>query len=320
MIRATIAVRPFADGDLESVLDLLRLSLGESAVLQRTPQLFAWKHFDNPFGRSIILVAEADDRVVGLRAFMRWELVTARGETLRCVRAVDTATHPEHQRRGIFRTLTMAALDRARDDGIDLVFNTPNPRSGAGYLSMGWQEVGTLGVMAAPGRGLTTRAHPGDVPEPPQWVSGARALHRAPIAAIDDRPARGLRTPRTPAYLAWRFSRHPTAHYLAIEPGTSMAIVRPNVRGRWRELVLSDVYGPDPVVAIRAAVRRNRAAYLAGWFSEGAPERKAAIMSGVLPVPRVRTLTLVAHPLRAIDARVNSLDGWDLASSDLELL
>ncbi|MDQ3781558.1 MAG: hypothetical protein M3349_01280, partial [Actinomycetota bacterium] len=61
-------------------------------------------------------------------------------------------------------------------------------------------------------------------------------------------------------------------------------------------------------------------AYLAAWFSAGAPERKAAIMSGVLPVPKVRTLTLVAYPLRPIDARVNSLDGWDLASSDLELL
>ncbi len=320
MASATITVRSFEDGDLDPVLDLLRLSLGESAVLQRTPQLFAWKHFDNPFGRSIILVAEADHRVVGLRAFMRWELVSARGEKLRCVRAVDTATHPEHQRLGIFRTLTMAALDRARDDGVDLVFNTPNPRSGAGYLSMGWQEVGTLGVMAAPGRGLATRADAGELPEPPRWVTGARPLHHAPIGAIDDRPARGLRTPRTPAYLAWRFSHHPTARYLAIEPGASVAIVRPNVRGRWRELVLSDVYGPGVVAAIRAAVRRNRAAYLAAWFSPGAPERKAAIMSGVLPVPRVRTLTLVAHPLRPIDARVNSLDGWDLASSDLELL
>ncbi len=47
---------------------------------RRTPELFAWKHIDNPFGRSIILVAEAEGTIAGLRAFMRWELTTPGGE------------------------------------------------------------------------------------------------------------------------------------------------------------------------------------------------------------------------------------------------
>jgi GNAT superfamily N-acetyltransferase len=316
-----ITVRPFEDTDLDEVLDVMRLSLGESAVLRRTPDLFAWKHFDNPFGRSIILVAESGGAIVGLRAFMRWELVTARGERLRCVRAVDTATHPDHQRRGIFRTLTLAAVEHARDDGVDLVFNTPNPRSGAGYLTMGWFEVGRLGVMAAPGlRRPGAQAAAGALPDPDGWVAEARPLADRPLAAVADRPAAGLRTPRTPEYLAWRFSGHPTAGYLAVESGASTAVVRPNVRGRWKELVLSDVFGPRPAAAIRATVLHNRAAYLATWFSEGSPERAAALRSGVLPFPGVRTLTLVANPLRPIDARTTSLAGWDLASSDLELL
>jgi GNAT superfamily N-acetyltransferase len=321
-----VTVRPFEDADLDEVLDVMRLSLGESAVLRRTPDLFAWKHFDNPFGRSIILVAESGGAIVGLRAFMRWELVTARGERLRCVRAVDTATHPDHQRRGIFRTLTLAAVEHARDDGVDMVFNTPNPRSGAGYLTMGWLEVGRLGVMAAPGlRRPGARAAAGELPDGGTWVADARPLGGGlpggrPLGAVADRPAAGLRTPRTAEYLAWRFSGHPTAGYLAVDSGASTAVVRPNVRGRWKELVLSDVYGPRPAGAIRAAVLCNRAAYLATWFSAGSPERAAALRSGVLPVPRVRTLTLVANPLRPIDARITSLDGWDLASSDLELL
>ena len=105
-----------------------------------------------------------------------------------------------------------------------------------------------------------------------------------------------------------------------METRTSAAIVRPNVRGRWKELVLSDVFGADPAAAIRAAVARNRSAYLAAWFSAGSPERAAAVRSGVLPVPKMRTLTLVANPLRPIDARITALSGWDFASSDLELL
>ena len=65
----TITTRILDDSDVPPVLDLLRAALGEPPLLRRTPELFAWKHFDNPFGRSMALLAEADDRIVGLRAF-----------------------------------------------------------------------------------------------------------------------------------------------------------------------------------------------------------------------------------------------------------
>ena len=71
----TITTRELEDRDVPDVLDLLRASLGEPPLLRRTPELFSWKHFDNPFGRSVAILAEVDERVVGLRAFMRWDLV-----------------------------------------------------------------------------------------------------------------------------------------------------------------------------------------------------------------------------------------------------
>ncbi|MGH8947482.1 MAG: GNAT family N-acetyltransferase, partial [Acidimicrobiia bacterium] len=79
----TITTRQLDDADVLPVLDLLRAALGEPPLLRRTPELFAWKHFDNPFGRSLAVVAETDNRIVGLRAFMRWVLVTPDGSTLR---------------------------------------------------------------------------------------------------------------------------------------------------------------------------------------------------------------------------------------------
>ncbi len=318
MADQTVTIRPYADVDLEGVLELLRASLGETPLLRRTPELFAWKHFLNPFGRSILLVAEADAKIVGLRAFMRWDLAAPDGTKLRCVRAVDTATHPEYQRRGIFRRLTVAALEHAEAAGIDVVFNTPNPKSGAGYLTMGWCEVGHIGVLAAPGAGLLRGGIATDrLPEIadylPTW---------SPVAdlRITDRPPRGLRTPRTADYLRWRFAQHPTARYAGIASGDSIAVVRPNIRNGRRELVLSDVFGPRPARAVSAVLRRNRAAYVAGWFSKGSPERKAATRRGMLAIPTVTTLTLVAKPLRPLPLNVSTLDDWDLASSDLELL
>ena len=313
----TITTRELEEGDVVSVLDLLRASLGEPPLLRRTPELFAWKHFDNPFGRSIAVLAEADDRIVGLRAFMRWDLLTMQGSTIRCVRAVDTATHPEYQRRGIFRRLTEEALELAVAKDVDLVFNTPNEKSGAGYLSMGWKEVGTIGAMARPSPRLMTDRRPGPVTEPERFLVDPQPA--LPLA-VADRTPRGLRTPRTDAYLRWRFGSHPSARYFRVDSGGATAVVRPNVRRERRELVVADVFGPRPAAAIRAAVRRSRAGYVAAWFSPGSPERAAAVRSGLVPVPGVTALTLMAKPLRELEVDVTSMASWDLAISDLELL
>jgi GNAT superfamily N-acetyltransferase len=313
----TITTRELDERDVGQVLDLLRASLGEPPLLRRTPELFGWKHFDNPFGKSIAVLAEADDRIVGLRAFMRWDLLTPAGRTVRCVRAVDTATHPDYQRRGIFRRLTEEALELAVAKNVDLVFNTPNEKSGAGYLSMGWTEVGPVGVMARPSTRLVTDRRPGPLTEPERFLADPRPALPLTVA---DRAPRGLRTPRTEAYLRWRFGSHPSARYYRVDSGESTAVVRPNMRKGRRELVVADVYGSRPAAAIRAATRHSRAGYLAAWFSPGSPERAAAVRSGLVPVPGVTALTLMAKPLRDLEVDVKSMASWDLAISDLELL
>jgi len=314
-----LAVRPYEDRDLDAVLEVLRASLGETPLLRRTPELFAWKHLDNPFGRSIILLATEAERIAGVRAFMRWNLTTADGGVIRCVRAVDTATHPDFQRRGVFSTLTKAAIAEATSDGVHMIFNTPNPKSGAGYLKMGWAEVGPIGVQIRPTLAMrTASADPDVLPDPGEWLD--------PVEPAADLPTRGrtplgLRTPRGADYLTWRFTRHPTARYFQARRGEGTAVLRPNVRNRRRELVLSDLLGDDVRSAARAATRASRADYMAGWFSPGSPERAAAARAGLFPIPRVTSLTLVCRPL-VPDLPFNplSLSSWDLAMSDLELL
>ena len=313
----TITTRELDESDVLPVLDLLRAALGEPPLLRRTPELFAWKHFENPFGRSLALVAETDDRIVGLRAFMRWDLTTTDGSVLRCVRAVDTATHPDYHRRGIFRRLTEETLELAVAKDIDLVFNTPNEKSGAGYLSMGWKEVGSIGGMVRPSTRLLTDRTSGATTEPEHFLIDPVPADSISVA---DRAPLGLRTPRSDSYLRWRFASHPTARYFRVDAGDSVAVVRPNVRKGRRELVLADVFGPRPSRAIRRAGRYSRSAYLAAWFSPHTPERRAAVQSGLIPLPGVTALTLMARPLRDLEVDVASMTSWDLAISDLELL
>lgn len=313
---ADYRIRRFEDADLSEVLEVMRLSLGESEVNQRTEDLFSWKHFRNPFGRSMILVAESGGRIAGLRAFLRWELETPGGGCLRGVRPVDTATHPDFRRMGIFEALTKTAIEEARGEGVDLIFNTPNPQSGAGYLKMGWKEVGPIGVMIRLQRPFLPKIEHDD-------FDRARLLAPAvgsPVLIGPVRAPGGLRTPRTADYLRWRYSEHPTAGYRVVAYHGGRVIIRPNIRNRRGEVVVSDILGTASAAGFRAATRQGRGHYLVSWFSPGSPERRAALRAGFLPVPRVRALTLVAKTLTDLDIDVFDPTGWDLAVGDLELL
>ncbi|HXF72015.1 MAG TPA: GNAT family N-acetyltransferase, partial [Actinomycetota bacterium] len=246
-VGAGLAIRPYREEDEEAVLALLRVSLGEGPAGERSPAFFRWKHLANPFGRSFMLVAEADGRVVGLRAFLRWRSVLG-GREVRAVRAVDTATHPEHQGRGIFRTLTLQALEALRGEA-DLVFNTPNGKSLPGYLKMGWRVVGRVPVrirvrrpvrFVRGVRGLGPGRKPGPAPSPPSWAPSAAEV----LGAIRDPSAlevphgsgERLATPRSLPYLRWRYGEAPGLGYRAVVEGDperpdGLAIFRVRPRG-----------------------------------------------------------------------------------------
>ncbi len=245
---------------------------------------------------------------------MRWDLESPHG-TVRCGRAVDTATHPDFQRRGVFRALTEHAIAEAGGAGIDLIFNTPNAKSGAGYLKMGWSSVGPVGVMARPGLGLIRM---GDKAWPPANNDLTEESDR--VAASLERSANRLATDRTPTYVEWRFGSHPTASYVHATVDDGVAIGRRNVRNGRRELVISELGGLSASAAVRSLIRSQRPDYSVGWFSNGTPERAAAIRAGLMPIPRMTALTLVARPLRDLDTDVAAPESWGLALGDLELL
>lgn len=316
---AEISIRLATDRDLPRILSTLKAALGETPILQRTAELWNWKHHSNPFGPSLVLVATSGDQIAGVRAMMRWQMQTSTGDVVNAVRPVDTATHPEFARRGIFRDLTMSALDIARDEGVQLVFNTPNQKSAPGYLKMGWKEVSGIGVMVRPRLGASARATDDSIPSIDRLAPTLSAPGNS--VGIEDRAPLGLRTPRTPGYLEWRFTQHPTASYgwLSDRSGGGL-IARANTRSGRTELVVSDLLGSPGPGVLRDVGRRSRARYLAGWFSPISAERKTAVAGGLLTVPLLKTLRLVALPLDDIGIDIHSLKSWDLSTSDLELL
>lgn len=281
---------------------------------------FRWKHLENPFGPSPIWVATepspsgTGDSIVGVRAMMRWELSSAGGERRTLTRAVDTATLPSHQGRGIFSRLTMTAVKELTDQGDDAVFNTPNDKSRPGYLKMGWQTVGRVPVVVRP-RSVGSLLAMARSRVPAEKWGLATDVGLAPSEAFADLEALGrtLRalgpegrpsnwsTPLSPAYLRWRTAFEPLACRVLPIGGTlddGFVVFRLRHRGELRQLSLLHIVGVTSSHSLRRAVsglmkRTGADVALAAGKVLGSTLRPA---SGLVPLPKAGPL-LTWRPL-----------------------
>lgn len=322
-----ITARRAGDADRAAILDLLADSLGWERD-ERFAEFFDWKHVRNPNGASPAWVAVEHETVVGFRTFLRWQFEHPDGRTRRAVRAVDTATSPAHQGRGIFRRLTLTAVDELTADGIDFVFNTPNRDSRPGYLRMGWSTVGRVPIVArVAGLASARRLRTSRVPAalwPVATDAGAVAsdvladprLHDL-LAAVGP-PAR-LRTAKTPEYLRWRYGLG-TLGYRAIalddDPAAGVAIFRVRRRGDATEAGVSDVIVPYGAPSSRRRLLRLVARQTGADYAirVGRPMPRA----GYVPFPRQGPI-LTWRPL-ADPAPAPQLRDLDLSLGDVELL
>lgn len=339
---STLAVRPLVPADEPDVLRLLFASLAGGPTGERTADFFRWKHLDNPFGPSIALGAEVGGELVGVRLVMRWGLLSA-GSRVTAGRMVDTATHPDHRGRGIFRDLTTASLDLARAD-TDVIFNTPNGSSRPGYLKMGWTQVGVVSTSISPVRPLrlargaqaalrrVDRPAPAAVDCPLPRLGDVLAAHEEEVddllaarrAAAGDR----LVTDTDLDWLRWRYVAVPGLDYRAVpvlDGGRlrGLGIGRLRDRAGLRELTLSDVIvAPGDGAARRRvlrAARRSRVDHVATHLPErDDAARRDLLAAGYVTSSRVG-LTLTTLPLRWLPVDPVDARCWSLPLGDLEV-
>jgi len=310
-----VTIRRAVRGDEAAILDLLRVSLGEGTI-PRTLDYWRWKHVANPFGESPVLVGEADGQLVALRAFMRWTWRSG-GQDVSAVRAVDTATHPDHRGQGLFKRLTLRLRDEMQGEGVAFVYNTPNAQSRPGYLKMGWSLLGKPTLWVRPARpvrlamALRRDGLGGDEGEPPA-VDAERARDvlalptvRAIIKAAEDGGV-AYRTVPTTDYLHWRYADIPGFAYYAAAKGDgaegALLVMRARQRGTLRELRICDlVVGPTSEARRNARVLLGRLPRVAdvdvvlGMQPPGLGAG-ALVASGYLPAPRTGPI-LTAYPL-----------------------
>jgi GNAT superfamily N-acetyltransferase len=331
-----VDVRPMEDRDEREVLELLSLTLGPGPAGERSAEFFRWKHLQNPFGRSLLLVAEIDGRIAGLRALMRWRLGAGEREYAAAI-PVDTATHPDFQGMGIFTRLTRAALDILRED-TDLVFNTPNEKSLPGYLKMGWRTAGRVPVSIRVRRplrlavALALRRSGGSATRR-AFVNRAKSIEAVldqdpqGIAALlqQTAPQQRLHTVRDLGYLRWRYQKAPFDYRALTEKSGSevegVVVFRVRPRSGLSETTIAEVIVRPGTEAAGRLLRRAVTAADVDHVTASVPRHinsaASARRAGFLPTHL--GITLAVNPLRKMDLDASSLDNWALSLGDLEV-
>ena len=321
---ADLEIRSAQPEDDPVVIPMLRESLKKGDDPHYEAFLH-WKHRENSFGESAAWVALHEGRAVGYRTLMRWRFVNDEGKKVTAVRAVDTATHPDYQGLGIFRTLTLRGVSELTLAGDGIVFNTPNDQSRPGYLKMGWSVVRRLPVGVLP-------AHPAALPKMARskvpanlWseetnvgLDAAEALPERALAEalLQHAPAKGFRTDRTPEHLAWRTSFGPLRYRVLLadrnDPAQGGVVFRLRRRGDTVEAAIIEQLVPDAVTGARLVARvlkETKADYAIGL--------RTGPSAGLvpLPVPGAGPL-LTSRPLAASPPPASA---WRLTLGDIEL-
>ena len=259
-------------------------------------------------------VACVGERVVGFRTFLRWEFARVRRHAIAAVRAVDTATDPEFQGRGIFTRLTLHGITELQDEGVGIIFNTPNSKSLPGYLKMGWKVIGRPGVCVMPTRvqsvvsmmGARTAASRNPIEmrvgETPDAVFSdvegvARLFHRLPSH-------KGLATVRTADYLRWRYGFEQLRYRVVLagsSPEDGLAVFHLRRRGRAIEATVCDVLVPEGSPGMEHRLMREIARLTHADYLLRIDRRRG--MRGFVPLPRERTDPHRAEHRRPEDPR-----------------
>ena len=348
---AEYEIRDYLSEDESPVLDLVQQGMGSGPAGIRDKSFWRWKHFNNPFGHSIALVAtNREGQIIGLRTFMRWRFSS--GDTLvKAVRAVDTVTHPDYRGHGVFSTLTRKAVEQSKNSEIALIFGTPNTQVLPIYLKLGWDLVPVIRplvkilnyprfVTSIPRilQNLTKSRTSGylsperilrqELPSVSEFLRLSGVVEQLLFSHSQTRNEY-LSTDYSIDYLQWRYSEYPSAKYLVYyreKRGALLGcvILRPSTRFNLKEVVLDDMFFSEPDEGLVSSLldeaeRYLNADYIIAYFPESSFEHHILRRNGFHQIP-IKGMDFIVNVLASnmpCDPKV--MESWNINLGDLEV-
>ena len=316
--------------------DLLREVFGNAYF---DAEYWKWKYSRNPFGPSILIGARPADeragRVAGFRAFWGWRF-RHHGGAMKAAQPCDTVVTPRYRRRGLFGEMTRRALEIARVDRIEVLFNNPNRESCSGYLKLGWRSSDGLQWYAKPlrparvfGELLRWRGRNPEVSwSRPSGVWNGELDEGTLESLVEDceeRHKEMLWTERSRNFYRWRYgsASHRTYNAIFLQKGgarSAFLIYGTGDRGNLRETQILDlIAGESCKDSVREMIHQLAEVERPDWITFAAtgafPFLKELRKAGFHPLPR--TATLLVRSVPASGDHVNE-KAFSLTLGDLD--
>ena len=311
-------IREATSSDIPEIIRVLQASIGE-AKLPKTEQIWKYKHLDNPFGASTVLLALASGRIIGVRAFMKWEY-NLNGTRFSALRAVDTGVLPEHQGKGVFKALNSAGVTLAKGRGGHFIFNTPNSKSLPANLKMGSKKIDKLKIVFRIGN-FRRRNFKLENFKYKKSKNLSDTEIKQLLEEYNNLESQGgkIFTPKSPAYLRWRYEQNPLQDYEIIADRDFYIAAYLKRHKHFTELRITEHIHHNKIglKKIKSAVTEMNKIYRAELvsYTSGLNLSIFQISGKIGPVMVYRNLNLDVESRK----KISNIKDWSYTLGDLEL-
>lgn len=131
--------RKFTFADTEKLSETYELCFGAKV----DDRYFQWKYADNPAGEVVAFVAEAPDKTIAAYYGVLPEIYLVNGQPKKIYQSMDTMTHPNFQRRGLFGLLAKKTYEYvAETEGEEKFVGIPGLTSYPGFVKkLEWTDI-----------------------------------------------------------------------------------------------------------------------------------------------------------------------------------
>lgn len=145
---------------IAAYVDLLKVVFGKEDAFSK--DYIVWLYKNNPYGEAVGFDAYDGDTLAA-HYVTTPVCYTYKGEKLKGLLSLNTATHPDYQGKGLFTQLADQTYNYARDNGYEFVIGVANQNSTHGFLKkLGFKLISSLDVYLVMGKGIRSSVNPTD--------------------------------------------------------------------------------------------------------------------------------------------------------------
>jgi len=146
MSESELTLRPWCDEDQAGILALERAVWGNTEAVD--PVFFDWQYRRNPEGRAVISCAVGPGGMIVAQYATIPIPLRFKGTRIVGSLSLNTATHPDYRRLGLFTKTAMAVYEQLQRQGIAYTLGFPNENSYPGFVKkLGFADLGRPKIL-----------------------------------------------------------------------------------------------------------------------------------------------------------------------------